>query len=210
MFRVVEAVTALDPDAVALEIAPIATPLFRSYARRGDADPDTVSASSPSGGEMSAAIGAAGDARTIGIDLPNAAAIGPVSGTLRAESLSARDALRVGRAFGTQTLHAVRCRLSHAASRVGVDIDPDLDRGRAPDARAGSPVEQAAEEDAAVSAGKTLLRALSRPPATAAFDRAREAAMTEELRALRRDGSDVVAVLGHAHLDPIAERLEGE
>ena len=210
VFRVVEAVSALDPDTVGLEVASIAVPLFRSYAETHGSDPDTITSVSVDGGEMSAAIGAAGDACIVGIDLPNPSALEPVLSTLHDESLPAREALRAGHAFGAQMLHAIQCRISHAASRIGLDIDPGLDREPRPDARTASPAKQASDEAVAISAGETLLRALSRPPAMEAFDRAREAAMAQQLRLHCQHGVDVVAVLGYAHLDPIAERLEGE
>lgn len=210
VFRVVETVSALTPDTVALEVAPVAVPLFREYARKHGSNFELITSDSFNGGEMSGAISAAGDAHIAGIDLPNSSAVEPLFETLRAERLSAREALRVSHAFGTQTLHAVQCRISYAASRIGLDIDPGLDRGRETDTRMASPAAQAAEESAVVSGGETLLRALSRPPAIAAFDQTREAAMTAELRHLSHGGADVVAVLGYAHLDPIAKHLEGD
>lgn len=207
-FRVVETIAALDPDVVALEIAPVAVPLFRQYASETGTDPETIASKSSDGGEMSAAIGAAGDARVVGIDLPNASVVGTVLDSVRTESLSVRGVVQAGHAFGIQTLHALQCRISHAASRIGVDVDPKLDARRDVYSRTASPDDQADEEDKAIAAGTTLLRAFSRPPAMEAFDRAREAAMADELRTHCRNGTDVVAVVGHAHLNPIAERLE--
>ncbi|WP_418280265.1 hypothetical protein [Halorubrum sp. DTA98] len=207
VFRVVETVAALDPDVVALEIAPIAVPLFRRYAREHGSDPELIASAFHDGGEMSAAISAAGDARAVGIDLPNSSVLRTTIDSVRTESLSVHGAVRAGYAFGIQTLHAVQCRISHAASRIGIDVDPGLDARRDTYTRTASPDDQAVEEDDAVAAGTTLLRAFSRPPAMEAFDRAREAAMADELCTHRRDGADVVAVVGYAHLDPIAERL---
>ncbi len=207
VFRVVETVRALDPNVVALEIAPISVPLFRRYARQGDTYSETGLTGSPEGGEMSAAIGAAGDARVVGIDLPNPATLKTTVEAVRGESLSVRSALRAGHAFGLQTLHAVRCRVSHVASTLGIDIDPGFDDRGETYTRTASPDEQAAEEDDTVAAGTALLRAFTRPPALEAFDGAREAAMVAELRTHRRNGSNVVAVVGYAHLNPIAEQL---
>ena len=210
VFRVVETLTELEPDTVALEIAPVAIPLFHQLARDQGTDPETGLPESSGGGEMSAAIGAAGDAHVVGIDLPNRASLKTMFEAIRHESLSARRALRAGHAFGVQALHAVHCRVSHVASKIGIDIDPKLDPRSDTSTRTESPDAQAAEEDAAVAAGTTLLRAFSRPPAMEAFDRAREAAMADELRTHRQDGSNVVAVVGYAHLNPILERLEHE
>ncbi len=210
VFRVVETITALDPDIVALEIAPVAVPLFRQFAQEQGTSPEANRSESGNGGEMSAAIGAAGDANVVGIDLPNVAVLQTTFEAVRNESLSVRGVLRAGHAFGTQTLHAVQCRVSHVASKLGVDIDPKLDARSDTYARTASPQAQAAEEDDAVAAGTTILRAFSRPPAMEAFDRAREAAMAEQLQSHRRNGSNVVAVVGYAHLDSILERLEHE
>lgn len=205
VFRVIETITTLEPDVVALEIAPVAVPLFRQYARKHGSNPGASTPEFHAGGEMSAAIGAASDARTIGIDLPNLSMLGTALESVRTESLSVREAARAGHAFGSQSLHAVQCRLSHAASRIGIDIDPGLDARR--DTPEATPAAQAADEDDAISAGTTLLRAFNRPPAMQVFDRTREAAMSSKLRTLSQEETDVVAVVGYAHLNPIAERL---
>lgn len=205
-FRVASTVDAVDPAIVAVEIAPLALPLFASYARDIDvSDADFVRNPLP-GGEMTAAMAAADDARIAGIDLPNASGFRRALGVLRSEPLSVYGIGRTVRAFAEQTAHAVRCRVAHAAGRFGIDVDPGLDRRRSAD-RGSSPAAQAAAERDAVAAGTALLRSFTRPPSMAAFDGAREAAMAEQLRALRREGP-VVAVVGHAHLDPIAARLD--
>lgn len=205
VYRVERATALLDPDVVALELPPLATPLFERYAD----EPDAGSAGAvPSGGEMSAAIRASGDARVVGIDLPDVKRTGTVLDALRAEQLSVPAAVRALRSFESLFGHALRCRIANWASRIGVTIDPHVDRGTettgcSPSASAD---EQAAAEAAVIGAGTTLLRSFTRPPAVRTFDRARERAMARTLTELGRDGS-VVAVVGYAHMDPIADAM---
>lgn len=217
VYRVVESVTALDPEIVALELPSLAMPLFEQYAREHEqnapwreiTDGGESSATVPTGGEMSAAIGAAGDARVVGIDLPNARYAGAVLDAVRAESLSVRGVGRTARAFGTQLSHAIHCRIAHHASRFGVTLDPRVDAGGHDSTLSAPSHEQATEEANLVAAGTALLHAFNRPPALRTFDSAREAAMADALRDLRRDGT-VVAVVGYAHLNAITEALEAD
>ncbi|GAB7011617.1 hypothetical protein [Halorubrum trueperi] len=212
-FRAASTVDTLDPAVVAVELAPLALPLFASYARDIDAggidavDADLAGGPLP-GGEMTAAMAASDNARVVGIDLPNASGLGAALDAARSASLSPRGIARAGYALAEQTAHAARCRVAHVAGRFGIDVDPGLDRRRSAD-RGSSPAAQAAAEREAVAAGTALLRSFTRPPSMEAFDRAREASMADQLRALRREGP-VVAVVGHAHLDPIADRLAAD
>lgn len=222
VYRVVETVTALDPDIVALELPSLAMPLFTRYAtdyereaswrdiaecpkEGGEKEPPEA----VPGGEMSAAIGATDHARVVGIDLPNLRYGGAVIDAFRAESLSVRGVCRTARAFGSQLAHAIHCRVAHAASRLGVTLDPGLDDGGHECTISASAQEQATEEADLVAAGTTLLHAFNRPAALRTFDSAREAAMADALRDLRREGT-VVAIVGYAHLNPITEALEAD
>ena len=218
--RVVQTITTLEPDIVALELPALALPLFKQYANeydqetwenlvKADGTRGTVSDTIPNGGEMSAAIGTANGARVVGIDLPNVRYGGEVVDAFREESLSVGGMRRAFRAFGSQFSHAVHCRIAYHASRVGVTLDPQVDAGEYGSTLSTSPKEQATEEADLVGAGTALLRAFNRPPALRTFDNAREAAMAEALSGLRTEGS-VVAVVGHAHLDPITDRLKAD
>ena len=220
VFRVRQTVRAIDPDIVALELPSLALPLFERYARAHDGGTERAPAESdesgadgdspaPPGGEMSAAIGAARDARVVGIDLPNVRYGGAVIDAVQEESLSVRGVRRATRAFGAQFLHAVHCRIAYYASRVGITLDPQVDSGEYDSTPSTSPKTQATEEATLVGAGTALLRAFNRPPALRTFDSAREAAMADALSDLRTDGS-VVAVVGHAHLNAITETLEAD
>lgn len=220
VYRVEQAVQTLDPDVIALELPSLALPLFEQYARARGGESEQAPAESdelgadgdgpvPPGGEMSAAIDAADDTRTVGIDLPNVRYGGAVIDAVREESLSVDDVAKTIRAFGSQFSHAVHCRTAYYASRVGITLDPQVDSGEYDSRLTTSPHTQAAEEAKLVGAGTALLRAFNRPPALRTFDSAREAAMADALSDLRADGS-VVAVVGHAHLNAITERLEAD
>lgn len=197
--RVRSIVESESPAALALEIPPIAFPLFEEYA----ADERTPPAF---GGEVSAAIQAA-DCRAVGIDGPSRRFFRTLLETCWHERPSPSTLRRLLAGVASVCEHALRCRLAATVARradVRVEVDDpvihDCDH-------ADDPATQAEHEARQVRTSTTLLRALCAPHDDLR-DRTREACMADELRRLR-DGSDgpVVAVVGIGHLDALEERL---
>jgi len=105
------------------------------------------------------------------------------------------------------TKDTLTCRLAAAVSsvtpvQIAVDTpaayettwDDDADR-------------QADDERTCIDRADSVLSAFETPPAAAVRTTARERYMADRLRSLRADGP-VVAVVGMAHLDAVADRLD--
>lgn len=230
--RVVEKVT---PAVVALELPPLAMPLYRQYAATNDqyaATNDQYAASDDQyaatndrrrgddsdggprdghrydGGEMAAALAAAGDARVEGIDAPNRAYCRRLMGALRSREPGREAARSAVRDTLSVTGYAITCAAA-AAVRAVTPWSPAVGTPATHDSSgADPPAVQAADEARRLSRSRTLLGALELPPGQELVDELREASMTARLEALRDEGT-VVAVVGHAHLGPISRRLGG-
>ncbi len=199
MFRVVHTLETLSPDAVAVELPPLAMPLFRAYASAPDTPPRL-------GGEMSAALQTAAG-RTVGIDAPNGAAFRALARALRAERPPLDTVRGVLRDAASGLAHAAVCRLG-AVVAAHTPFKPRLYEHIVYDVTVlDSPTEQAAHESEHVSHQRAFLRAIETPATIRLVDEAREAGMVERLRELRADG-DVVAVVGVEHLDALAAGLD--
>lgn len=186
------------PDALAVELAPLALPLFEQYAASGDAP--------RRGGEMSAAIAAADTDRVAAIDGPSIGFLRRLVGTLARERPGLRTARTLGSRFASVTAHVLQCRLAAAIGRV---------RSRAPDVHdatehdvtpADPPTTQADDERRQVRRAASVLSALSSPTHATYREELRETHMAEQIAGLREEG-DVVAVVGYGHLEEVAERL---
>lgn len=201
-----------EPAVLALELPPLAVPLFERYAagesRRTPADGRGAGAPDVPGGEMTAAIAATDPDRIAGIDGPTVGYAARLFGQLRrADADLARGRAAAGellRAWG----HAARCRL--AATYAGITgREPDLSdprsHGIGPDAPPGA---QAEDEHQQVRRARSIAAAFGGERG-AARDAAREAHMAARIRSLAATG-DVVAVLGVDHLDSVAARLGGD
>lgn len=187
------------PDALAVELAPLALPLFEQYAASDDAPPRR-------GGEMSAAIAAADTDRVAAIDGPSIGFLRRLVATLARERPGLRTARTLGSRFASVTAHVLQCRLAAAIGRV---------RSRAPDVHdatehdvtpADPPTTQADDERRQVRRAASVLSALSSPTHAAYREELREAHMAEQIAGLREEG-DVVAVVGYGHLEEVVERL---
>jgi pheromone shutdown protein TraB len=197
--RVVAAVEAFAPDTLALELPPLAVPLFRQYAADGH-DPPRL------GGEMSAAIRAS-DAPVLGVDAPTPTYLVTLLETLRRERPPLPVVGRLLKDLGSMAAHALATRVaSLVASRTPVLLrvyDP-IEH----DASLLDPAEQqAADERAFLAQRAALFGAIHPPEATRLIDDAREEAIARLLDRARTDGS-VVAVVGMEHLDPLAAVLQ--
>jgi len=192
-----------DPAVLALELPPLALPLFEKLAAGRREGPDSAGSA---GGEMAAAISAAATDRVVGIDGPSlgyARTIAAKLGDERPGRSALRGVLAGAASAGRQ---AIRCRLgatlaSHTSRspsvRNGVthDCGPDDD-----------PETQAADERRQIDRARAVMDAFEPSRAAQFRDETREAHMAARLRGLRGEG-DVVAVVGHGHLTSLADRL---
>jgi pheromone shutdown protein TraB len=200
--RVREVVRERNPEVVALEAPPLATPLYEAYARDASTPPSF-------GGEMSAAAQAAReeDADVVGIDGPTADFFVRLARNCWSERASAETLRRVASGVASVTRHALTCRVAAGVAErtsLRVEVDDPVEHDCS---RADSPAEQARDERRQARRSQSLLRAFDPPRPVRLRDDTREECMADELRALRSDG-ETVAVVGLDHLDSVAEQLE--
>lgn len=200
VYRVGQVVSTLDPAVLALEVPPLAVPLYEQYA----ADERTPPAF---GGEMSAAVQAASTDDVVGIDGPTVGFLGRLARTMLRERASATTVRQVARGVAAVARTALVCRAAATLATftsLRVEVDSPVPYEGVP---TDDPEAQAADEAEHIERTHSVLNALSPPHAIRFRDETREAHMAERLVALRARG-DVVAVVGHGHLDPLVERLE--
>ncbi len=183
------------PDSLALELPPAAVSLYRAHARK----------TTRFGGEMTAAIRAAPDARVIGIDAPNWSYVGRLAARLAADRVPLSTARRVLSSLGAATRQALTCRLAatltHATSLTvtcGDPIEYDVDATDTP--------ERQADHEQRHVAGVQALLGSTGGSSLAYRDETREACMIDRLESAREDG-DVVAVVGIDHLEALEAAL---
>lgn len=198
-------VAGVEPAVVALELSPLAMPLYRQYASARDGR----TGGAYDGGEMAAALAASGDGRAVGIDAPNWAYGRRLVEALRARGTGHEAAVSAIRDTLSVSRHAITCAVG-AAIRTVTPWSPAVETPAAHDSSvADPPAAQAADEARQLSRSRALLGALELPPGQELVDELREASMASRIESLRTEGS-VVAVVGHAHLGPIYERLADE
>lgn len=189
------------PDALALELPPLALPLFEQYARDTRKLPVF-------GGEMSAAIQAASTDRVVGIDGPTTGFLRRLLRELHRTDASLATARTVLSGFFSATKHAAVCRAaSTLASLTGVRLEVDSPASYEADVT-DDPAAQAADEHTHIDRARSVLDVLEPGHATELRDSTREAYMADNLDRLRTEG-DVVAIVGQDHLDGIATQLDG-
>jgi pheromone shutdown protein TraB len=197
-FRASAVVEDREPDVLALELPPLALPLFEQYARDERSPPVF-------GGEMSAAIQAATTDRVVGIDGPTLGFCGRLLGELYRTDASLKTARNVFSGLFSAGKHAVVCRAaSVVASATGVRLEVDAPASYETDVT-DDPQQQALDERDHLDRARSVLDVLEPHHASQLRDSTREAYMAENLDSL--DG-DVVAIVGQDHLDPIAARLD--
>lgn len=190
---------AIDPDVLALELAPVSVPLFEQYAT-DDRSPPVF------GGEMSAAIQAASTDRIVGIDGPTIAFSRRLIKTLYREGASLSTVRKSLRGLVGATRQAVSCRVAaEAAERAAVRIDVDAPIEHECTLK-DEPERQAEDERRQVRKAASVLSALGSSRTVRFRDETREAHMADRISDLRTEGS-VVAVVGIDHLDPLEARL---
>ncbi|NHN48511.1 hypothetical protein G9464_13040 [Halostella sp. JP-L12] len=183
------------PDAVALELSPLALPLFEAYAEDEKTPPEL-------GGEMSAAIQAA-DCDVVGIDAPSLSFLRRLFGRIREERPERDTVARVLRGVASVTKHALTCRIGASIARwTGrtVELDRPVDHECT---LRDAPTAQAEDERKQASQSLSLLRAFETPEPMHLRDATREECMAARLRELSADGN-VVAVVGIDHLDGVS------
>ncbi|OAQ51540.1 hypothetical protein HTG_15910 [Natrinema mahii] len=200
--RVERVLERVGPETVALELPAVAVPLYRVYARDGDATSPRF------GGEMSAAIRAAPEADPVGIDAPNWSFLRRLVGRLVADRVSPGTARRVLASVGGATREALACRvaatLTHATSMTvvpGTRTEYDCDRDDPPE-------RQAEHERAHVAGVQALLGSVDTEGTALSYrDDTREQCMIDRLEDLRDESGDIVAVVGVDHLERLATAL---
>jgi len=192
--RVAALVEAVDPETVAVELPDFLVPVVDSEKHEGD------------GGEMAAAITAAGTTPAVGIDVAGRGTGGSLVAELREQSVGPSTILRTVRSACKITAQAVLARVAHAGVpgfATVADLESDHDYDLPADA---SPTVQADHERSHIERSTTLSRAFEPPAAAKLLDAVRERHMSKRLERLREDGP-VVGVVGYGHLDSIEERL---
>ncbi|WP_415383571.1 hypothetical protein [Halosimplex sp. TS25] len=199
VYRVRRVVERERPAVLAVELPPLAVPLYETYASDQETPP-------PFGGEMSAAIQAAETDHVVGIDGPSTAFCRRLARTLVAERASLETAVRSVRGVASVGKTALACRTAAAlTNRTGLRIavgDPTSHEVT----RTDPPRQQADDEGRQIRTATAVLDALESPPASRVRSETREAHMADRLRDLCARG-DVVAVVGLGHFEPIRDRL---
>lgn len=201
--RVRRTVESVSPDILALELPPMAVPLFEQYAKT-DRTPPVF------GGEMSGAIQVAGTAETVGIDRPTSGYFARLSRKVVRDRPSPTTVRNVLSDAVSATKHAFVCRIASTVSaKTSVYLEVDSPVEHETD-RTDTPEAQARDERGQIRRSRAFMNAFRNASPTRASrfgDTVREEQMADRLSELRV-GNDVVAVVGVSHLDPVAERLD--
>jgi hypothetical protein len=189
------------PEVLALELPPIAVPLYERYAADEHAPTSC-------GGEMSVAVESAGTDRVEGIDGPTPAFLRGLLGKLYRDGTSLSTVRRVISGLASITRRAVACRVG-ATVMAFTPVHPDVDRRVEHDCDwTDAPAEQAVDERKQIRRTKAARSVLARSDVTHVRDATREEHMACRLSTLRTEGT-TVAVVGIDHLDAVASRLKG-
>ncbi|GAB3689944.1 hypothetical protein GCM10028857_25920 [Salinarchaeum chitinilyticum] len=198
--RVQRVIADRNHDALALELPPLAVPLFERYAEDASWPPET-------GGEMSAAIQASDADRTAGIDGPTPGFAVQLGRHLLAERPPLPTARTAVERFARASGHALACRAGAVLAAL-TGRGPELSAPREHAVTADDPpAEQARDERKQVRLARSVAAAFGRDRSVATRDELREAHMADRLASIAESGA-VVAVLGVDHVESVAERLD--
>lgn len=198
-YRVRTVVADREPAVLALELPPLALPLFEQYARDERTPPVF-------GGEMSAAIQAMSGDKIVGIDGPTVGFVRQLAETLYRENASLDTTQNVASGLFSVTKQTIRCfTAAHLAAATGLRLEVDTPIVYETDWH-DDPETQAADERRHLNRASTILGALETPRAMCIRDQSREAYMAGQIEQLCPEG-DVVAVVGQDHLDAIIDLL---
>ena len=198
--RVRSVIADRQPSTLALELPPLAVPLFERYANPTDAMPDW-------GGEMSAAIEAYDGSTILGIDGPSQGFLSHGIESWRAGTLTTSDMLGFLRRVSGAMTTAIHARTAASLPsplarrcRVGTPLDYAVDD-------TDDPRVQARDERNHVARARAVMDAMDPAAGVDHRDRIREDWMAAQLSSVSASES-VVAVVGMGHLDALAERLD--
>lgn len=198
-YRVARLIEGSSADILALELPPLALPLFKQYAADERMPPAF-------GGEMSLAIQAADSERIVGIDGPSRSYLSRVSKRLVRDRASPRTIGTVTKnllSVSKETLTRRAASIVHSLSSIRLELDkPTVYETDWTD----EPAVQAADEQRQIGRAQSVSNLLEHSRGESVRDATREAHMAAQLDDLRKEG-DVVAVVGRGHLDAITEQL---
>jgi hypothetical protein len=199
IYRVRRTVETVEPDILAVELPPLAVSLYETYAG-GDESPPAF------GGELSAAIEAAGTDEVVGIDGPSPGFVRELGTWLVRERASRRTVTRSLRSLASITKTALTCRVAaavarHSSLRVAVGSGTSHETNLE-----DPPAEQAADERRQIRTAVSVMDAFETPSSRSRSE-SRERHMADRLASVRTRG-DVVAVVGAGHFDPLCNHIE--
>ncbi|MDZ7730206.1 MAG: hypothetical protein U5K37_03545 [Natrialbaceae archaeon] len=186
--RVEALIEHLQAPILALELSPLLVPVFETRAESATTGP---------GREFQAAIAASESPRVVGIDGPTLGFLATLISTIHIDDHTVRTGLTTLREVCRATVQGVSYRLGRECDATEVTHDVSL---------ADTPARQASDERQQVKTATAISNAFDPSAAVACRDETRERYMARRLERLRTSGP-VVAIVGHDHLDPIAEHL---
>ncbi|PSP66935.1 hypothetical protein BRC70_08630 [Halobacteriales archaeon QH_6_68_27] len=199
IYRVRRTVETVEPDILAVELPPLAVSLYETYADDDESPPAF-------GGELSAAIEAAGTDDIVGIDGPSPGFVRELGTWLVRERASRRTVTRSLRSLASITKTALPCRVAaavtrHSSLRVAVGSGTSHETNLE-----DPPAEQAADERRQIRTAVSVMDAFETPSSRSRSE-SRERHMADRLASVRMRG-DVVAVVGAGHFDPLCNHIE--
>lgn len=199
VYRVRTVVDAAAPDVLAVELPPLAVPLYETYADSEESPPVF-------GGELSAAIQAAETGDVVGIDGPSPGFVRELGRWLVRERASRTTVSRSLRSLLSITGTALTCRVAATLGRhtpLRVAVGSATSHGTT---REDPPAEQAADERRQIRTAVSVMDAFETPSSRSRSE-SRERHMADRLATVRTRG-DVVAVVGAGHFDPLCGYLD--
>lgn len=201
IYRVRALSEAVEPDILALELPPLAVPLFEQAASDEATSADVS-------GEMSAALRAAPTARTVGIDGPSGEYLRALAKNCLHDEPSAGTLGDVVSRTAAASKQALTYRLAAACSKYS-SLAPSVDTGTDHGVdESDSPEKQAEDERRQVRRARAFNSAVGGQTrrATGLLHRTREQHMADRLGSLCEEGA-VLGVVGIDHLDAIVDNL---
>jgi pheromone shutdown protein TraB len=197
-YRTRSIINTVNPDVLALELPPLAIPLFTEYANDTRVPPTY-------GGEMSSAIQAVDTADVVGIDGPTVEFACSFFEKLLTEHHLKGTMRKAIHNLASVSKHAALCRLACVLARranLTVEVDEPVSHDCSWD---DDPKIQATDEHSEIRQAKTVMNVFETSEANALRKRLREDYMANELASLPED-KRVVAIVGIGHLDEVADR----
>ena len=199
VYRAAAVVRERTSDILALELAPMAISLFEEFAQDADVPPTA-------GGEMSAAIQATETDTIVGIDGPSLPFLRLLLARFRDDPPAMKTILEISSELLIASYRTVRERLVGTLTRrTPLHVERQASRQYSVD-QWDDPVSQASDESIQLQRAQAVWASLIPPSGTQLRDQIREDHMVQQLQTLQRQG-DVVAIVGHGHLDGLTHQL---